>query len=67
MSLLGLLLYIVICAVVVYVLKWGADYIGLPEPFNKVARVVIVVVVVVLVLNILFVLGGRPLIDIPRL
>jgi hypothetical protein len=50
---------------VLYVLWWGLGKIGLPEPFGKIATVVLVVVTVIVLLNILFVLGGRPLFDVP--
>jgi hypothetical protein len=47
---------------VFYLLWWLLSVIGLPEPFNKVARVLIALVAVVLLLGLLF--GG---VSVPRL
>lgn len=67
MSLLGLLLYVLLCGVLVYALWWGVRWVGPPEPFLKIAKVIIVVIVVVLIVNILVALGGgRPIFVIPR-
>lgn len=66
MDLIGILIYLVIWGLVLYVLWWGLSRIGLPEPFGKIAQVVIVILTVVVLLNILFGLGGSPFFRIPR-
>lgn len=53
-QLLVLVMYIVIIGLVAYLLWWLIGYIGLPEPFSKVARVLVAVVAVVLLIGILF-------------
>lgn len=58
-SLLGLILYLIVWGLVIYVLFWGIGKIGLPEPFAKIATVLVVVLAVVILLNALF--GFMPL------
>lgn len=53
MSLIDILVYLVIWGLVLYVLWWAIGALGLPEPFNKVARVVLVLVTVIVLLNLL--------------
>lgn len=54
-ALLSALLWLVIVGLIVYVCWWGLQKIGLPEPFNKIATVLLVVVTVVILVN--FLLG----------
>lgn len=60
MSLLGLLVYIVIVGLIFYVLFWAIGKIGLPEPFGKIATVILVLAVVIVLLNLLLGLTGSP-------
>ncbi len=61
MDLIGVLIYLVIFGLIVYVLWWGLEKIGLPEPFNKIATVILVLVIVVLLVELLLSLtGGGP-------
>jgi len=50
---ISLLITIVIVGLVFYLLWWLVGYIGLPEPFNKVAHVVIALIAVVWLLGVL--------------
>ena len=52
-SLLPLVVQIVIAGLIVMLLWWFIGYIGLPEPFNKVARVLVALVVVIYLINLL--------------
>ncbi len=61
-ALLSALVYLVICGLILYVLWWALGKIGLPEPFNKIATVLLVLVTVVILINFLLGLGGTPLI-----
>lgn len=61
-NLLNALLWIVVAAVVFFVLNWAVGYIGVPEPFGKVAKVVIVIITLILLFNGLFMLVGHPFI-----
>jgi hypothetical protein len=65
MDFVSILIYLVIWGLVLYVLWWGIGRIGLPEPFGKIATVVLVLLTVLVLLNILFSLGGRPIFDMP--
>jgi heme A synthase len=62
MDLIGLLVTVVVLGLVFYLLWWLLGVIALPEPFNKVAIVLLALVAVVLLLGVLF--GG---ISVPRL
>jgi hypothetical protein len=41
-AMLSLLFALIIIGLIVYVLLWAIGAIGLPEPFNKIARVVVI-------------------------
>ena len=56
--LLGLLIQIIVVGLIFYLLFWAIGRIGLPEPFNKVAIVIVVLLCVIYLLNILLGLSG---------
>lgn len=56
------LVWLVIAGVVFFLLNWMVGYIGLGEPFSKIAKVVIAILVVVMVLNALLTLTGNRII-----
>jgi len=60
--LVHILIQILIVGGVCWLLWWLIGYIGLPEPFNKIARVIIAVVAVLFLINLLLGLGGTPLV-----
>ena len=62
-ALMSLLIQLIIGGLILYVIWWGLGKSGLPEPFNKIAMVIVVLVTVVFLINILMGLGGRPLIS----
>lgn len=62
-TLVHVVLYILIIGGICWLLWWLIGYIGLPEPFNKIARVIVAVVAVFLLINLLLGLaGGTPLV-----
>ena len=61
-SLLTLLVYLVITGLIFWLVWWFIGYVGLPEPFNKVARVLIGLIALIVLINFLLGLGGTPLI-----
>lgn len=61
-TLLTLLIWLLILGGVVYVLWWLIGVVGLPEPFNKIAKIIVAIVVAVVLLNML--IGSLPLIRI---
>lgn len=64
MDLVGVLVYLLVWGLILYVLWWGIGKIGLPEPFGKVATVILVVVTVIVLLNLLLGFTGTPLLRI---
>ena len=55
---LAFLIQIIVVGLVCYLLWWLIGYIGLPEPFDKIARVIVAVVAVIFLLNLVMGLGG---------
>lgn len=55
---IALLIQIIVIGLVCYLLWWLIGYIGLPEPFDKIARVIVAVVAVVFLLNLVMGLSG---------
>jgi len=53
-----LLIQLVILGLIFWVIWWFIGYVGIPEPFNKVLRVVVGLVALILVINILHGLTG---------
>lgn len=60
-ALLSMLVTLVIVGLICYLLWWFVGYIGLPAPFDKVARVIIALVAVIFLINLLMGIGGTPL------
>lgn len=61
-ALINSLIYLVIVALIFWVIWWFIGYVGIPEPFNKVIRVVVGLVALVFVINFLLSLVGDPFI-----
>lgn len=57
-GLIHLLIYLVVAGLIFWLLWWFIDYIALPEPFNKVAKVVVALVALVILLYFLLGLLG---------
>jgi hypothetical protein len=58
---ISLIVGLVAAALIFYLVVWAVDYIGVPEPFNKVIKVIIVVIVVIYLINILLGFTGNGL------
>ena len=57
-----IIIYLIVAGLIFWLLFWLLDYVSLPEPFNKIARVVLVILAVFVVIGILLSLaGGVPL------
>ena len=50
---ISILISLILWGLVFYVLNWALSYIALPEPFAKVAQVILVVAAVLVVLGLL--------------
>lgn len=57
-SLIMFVVYLIIAGVIFWLLQWLVDYVGIPEPFHKVLKVVIAVVAVLIVIFALLNLAG---------
>lgn len=53
MTLLALLVSIVIWGLIFYICWWALGMIGLPEPFNKIATVILVLATVIVLIGLL--------------
>ncbi len=47
-GLLYVVIYLIVIGGVCWLLWWLINYVGLPEPFNKIAKVIIAVIAVIL-------------------
>lgn len=61
-SLINALIWLVVAGLILWVLYWGLGEINPPEPWKKVAKVILVLITVVVLINILLSLVGKPLI-----
>ena len=56
------LVYFIILGVIFGLLWWLLDYVKVPEPFNKIGRVILAVAAVVVLIGWLLGLAGHPLV-----
>lgn len=61
-SLVNAFIWILIAGVIFWLCNWLLAYVGVPEPFAKVAKIVLAIVAVLILVNALLTLTGRPLI-----
>lgn len=54
--------WVIVIGLCFWLLTWLIDYCGVPEPFNKIARVILAIAAVVLLINALLGIMGRPFI-----
>jgi uncharacterized membrane protein len=54
--------FLIVAGLIFYLLHWLIGYVGVPEPFNKVARIVLAIAAVLVVIGILLSLVGYPLV-----
>lgn len=52
-SLVNALITLVVVGLILWLLHWFISYVGLPEPFAKVAKVILALVAVVFLINLL--------------
>ncbi len=61
-SLIHILVELCVIGLVFWLVWWLIGYMALPEPFNKVARVIVALVAVLFLINLVLGLGGTPLV-----
>ena len=49
-ALIGLLIVVLIVGIVVWLALWAIGELGIPEPLNRIARVLVVVIAVLIIL-----------------
>lgn len=59
MDLISLVIYLVILGVIFWLVWWFIGFVGVPEPFNKVLRVIVGLVAFIMILNLLLGLLGH--------
>lgn len=64
-AMLSLVIQIVIVGLGFWLIWWLIGYAGVPEPFNKVLRVIVALFAVVFLINLLLGLTGTPLFKYP--
>lgn len=57
-SLVNGVIWLVVIGLIVYLLWWFIGYVGLPEPFAKIARVIVALIAVIFLINFLLSLTG---------
>ena len=62
-GLVELIIYLAIVGGVLWLLLWLISYVGLPEPFAKVAKIIIMVVGVLILINVLLGFAGHPIVN----
>lgn len=61
-DLVRVVVYLVVFGLIFWLLWWLISYCALPEPFNKVARVILAVAAVLLIISVLLGLAGVPIV-----
>jgi hypothetical protein len=56
------LIYLIVLGVIFGLLWWLISYVGLPAPFDRVARVILAVAAVIVCINVLLGIAGHPFI-----
>ena len=59
-GMISVVIYLVIIALIFWVVWWFIGYVGIPEPFNKVLRVVTGLIALLVVVSLLLGLVGEP-------
>jgi hypothetical protein len=62
-DLLSMLVQIVIIGLICWLLFWFIGWCAIPEPFNKVARVIIGLFILIFLINLLMGMSGHPMVE----
>lgn len=54
--------WVLIAGVIFWLVDWLIRYVGVPEPFAKVARIMLAIIAVIILINALLTLAGHPFI-----
>lgn len=62
-ALVNAVIWVLIAGLIFWLLNWLISYVGVSEPFNKIAKVIIAIVAVVMLINALLTVAGKPFIN----
>lgn len=60
-GLVHFLVELVVAVLIFYLVWWLIGYMALPEPFNKVLRIIVAVLAVLFLINLLLTMIGQPM------
>lgn len=60
-ALVEIVIYLIIVGGVLWLLLWLISYCGVPEPFAKVAKIIVMVIGVLILINVLLSFAGSPI------
>lgn len=58
-NIIAAVVWIIVAALIYFVVNWGIEKIGIPEPFHKIAIALLVLIVVVLLVNALLSIADK--------
>lgn len=61
-ALVQAIIYLIVFGLIFWLLWWLIQYCAIPEPFNKVARVVVAIFAVIVVIGVLLSVAGHPIV-----
>lgn len=61
-QLVSVVVYLIVAGLILWLLHWLIGYCSLPEPFAKVARIILAVFAVLVIISVLLSLIGRPIV-----
>ncbi len=62
-AIVTMFIWIVVVALICWLLWWLIGYMGLPQPFDKVLRVIVAVIAVIFLINAILTPVGKPFIQ----
>lgn len=65
-ALLSVVVYLVVVGLIFWAIWWFIGQVGVPEPFNKIIRVIVGLVALIFVITLLLSLLGHPLVPLVR-
>ncbi len=61
------IIWLIIFGILYFIIDWGLQRMGLPEPFNKVMNWLLIGAAVVCAVNVVMMVVGHPFFPLPRL
>jgi hypothetical protein len=61
-SIVTAVVWVVVAGIIWWLLNWLLDYCKVPEPFNRVGKVILAILAVLVLINAILIVVGRPFI-----